>query len=106
MFEYPDSGKLVIDVHIRGNPDPNRVTLWKRQGETTNSVPISSQDFQWTFERVLESVAGVIQITISDNMVPGSFGNYALKAENGVIEDSKFQYIFAVKYPIGKSRYC
>ncbi|GFS10330.1 hypothetical protein ElyMa_003058400 [Elysia marginata] len=97
IFQNPNSGDLGIDVHVTGSPAPTRVTLWVRHGESLASVPVSSRDFQWTFERTVGTDAGVLQLSVNVGGEPGSTSAYKLQAENGVVSGSKFAYEFTVK---------
>ena len=96
VFSYPVSGQLEIDVHVIGNPEPKRVTLWVRRSEAINQVPVSSRAFQWTYERTVGSKAGVIQLSVTGGLESGGISTYILRVENGVVGEHKFEYKFTV----------
>ena len=100
VFNYPESGELNVDVHVTGNPEPNRVTLAVRHGETSRRVPVSSRDFGWAYDKTVGSESGVIQLSV---MVDG-VSEFTLKAENGVVAGSEFEYMFSVQRKNSKSK--
>ena len=97
IFKYPQSGQLAIDVYVKGNPEPTNVRLWVRQSDASGTVPVSSQNFRWTYQKTAGAVqSGVIQLTISGGLEDGEISSYTLKAENGVVSESEFEYKFSV----------
>ena len=100
VFNYPESGELNVDVHVTGNPEPNRVTLAVRHAETTNRVPVSSRDFRWAYDKTVGSESGVIQLSV---MVDG-VSEFTLMAENGVVGGTEFEYKFSVQQKNSKSK--
>ena len=92
VFRQTESGEVNVDVYVTGNPEPKRVTLWVRHGETSRRIPVSSRDFRWAYDKTVGSESGVIQLSV---MVDG-VSEFTLMAENGVVGGTEFEYRFTV----------
>ncbi|GFN79328.1 hypothetical protein PoB_000583400, partial [Plakobranchus ocellatus] len=95
-FDHPESGELALDIHLIGNPEPNRVSLQKRQDETSAMVSLSSQDYRWAYDRTAGAVGGVLKLFITGGLRKDVSTTYILKAENGVLGQDEFEYKFSV----------
>ena len=97
VFGYPESGELNVDVHVTGNPAPNRVTLWVQRDQTSSRVPVSSRDFTWNYVRSVGSDIGLLQLSVRGGLGTGSVIKYTLEAGNGVVGATEFEYKFTVQ---------
>ncbi|RUS78910.1 hypothetical protein EGW08_013323 [Elysia chlorotica] len=98
VFKYPPAGVLSVSTHVTGNPAPNWVSLWVRKSHTSQSVPMTSREYQWTYTKLSSAASdsGVIQVEISGGLEQGEITSFTLKATNGVLDDGEFEYKFSV----------
>ncbi|GFO28982.1 hypothetical protein PoB_005548700 [Plakobranchus ocellatus] len=96
-YDYPSSGVLALDIHVLGNPEPNRVQLRAGQGDGSAMVSLSSQDYQWEYDKTAGAVGGIIKLSITGGLREDVSTMYVLKAENGVSSTDEFEYKFSVR---------
>ncbi|GFO28541.1 hypothetical protein PoB_005504600, partial [Plakobranchus ocellatus] len=96
VYDYPANGQLKLDIEVTGNPEPNRVSLSVRYDETSAAVPLSSQDYSYTYSVVASSGRGILRLVVTGGFKIGISSLYTFQASNGVVGPEPFEYRFSV----------
>ena len=102
VFDFPLNGELKIDVHITGNPPPNRILLKVSQDNSSSPVPVSSLEYSTTYNSTAGSDGGILTLVLSVGLEYGRDSFYTLELSNGIISPTPCKYNFRVTGSKGK----
>ena len=102
VFQFPMTGKLKIDVHITGNPPPNRILLKVSQDNSSSPVPVSSLEYSTTYNSTAGSDGGILTLVLSVGLEYGRDSFYSLELSNGIISPTQCEYNFFLNVSGGK----